>query len=64
MLNNLHVVDFPFEPVTTILLKFLLSKKNKSISVIIFLNLLSFLFFKILTPEIKQCNQLDCSDLV
>ena len=39
----LQVVDFPFDPVTTIDLNFELLKYNKSISVIIFsLNLIKF----------------------
>ena len=53
----LHVVDLPLVPVTTILLKGLLIKKNKSISVIIFslylLNLfLLFCLFKFI-PGLK-----------
>ena len=52
--SNLQVVDFPFVPVTTILFNFLLLKKNKSMSVIIFFSFfLKFLFLIKLTPGVK-----------
>ena len=53
----LQVVDLPLVPVTTMLLKFFLNKKNKSKSVIIFfLNLVNwFLYFEVskLIPGLK-----------
>ena len=53
----LQVVDFPFDPVTTIDLNLLLNKYNKSISVIIFFlnfikSFLNFVFFKLM-PGLK-----------
>ena len=51
---NLHVVDFPLVPVTTMLLNFLLVKYRRSISVIIFfLNFFKFFLLIRLIPGLK-----------